>query len=294
MNGELLLEWMTHIGTGSWPRLRETIRILCEPDDDIDAVVRATRSALSEFGHAIFDDDNHWTMHRPMLYTRPTRQDRSIWLGARTYRHLETVRELVSVCDATFESKTVEKLPHIVIDADADVLADIASAAGLTFVPNLTEHLASRLEPIQAMIERADAVAAPINWSARSFDPDAGRWIDGVRRGTVVEFTSPYNEKRWLFERRRHEWVQVLRRVGIYAACALSGTEAARYDVVQAELHVRPFAPLPSDAGRVAVICSGEPERRNGWAIYRGVPLQIASAILVSLNIRHPGIRWCA
>ena len=295
MNGELLLEWMSHVGAGTWPRLRETMRALCDPDDDAEALIWHSRTALIEFGHAEFDADGRWTMHRPALYTRPTREDRAFWLGARTRRHVESLRELASICDIDIETTTIAELPHIAVAAPPDVLSDIAATAGFPVVTNLAEHLASRLEPIQAVIDRAESVAPPVNWSTRSFDPARGRWIvDEVRRGTIVEFKSPYNEKRWLLERRRHDWVSLPRRMGVHAACAANGVEAARYDADRAELQVRSFAPLPPDIGRVATICSGSPERREDWLAYVDVPLPIAAAVLVSLNVRHPGIRWCA
>lgn len=294
MNGDLLLEWMSHLGSGTWSRFRQAVRILYDGGEDPELVARSWRSTLSELGHTDFDHvAGTWAMHQPLVYSRPSQNDRGVFLGARTRADWTVIAELASVCAAEVEIGTVDGVPHLeLVGAETD-LREISAAAGVPFVPCLARRMANLLQPVAAVVGAAAVVSIPRKWEARSFDPESRKWVDGCRAATVVEFKSSYGERTWLFERRKDEWVAVARDIGMYAAASLQKIELARYDGSSSQFQVSRYTPLPHAFARVAALCCGpSSEIPYGYRSYSNVPPDIAGVLLVALGIRHPGVGW--
>jgi hypothetical protein len=131
----------------------------------------------------------------------------------------------------------------------------------------------------------------PIRWTARSFDLQTRRWVDGELPDTAREYTSKFGERRFYICGHQGGLHAAPKRSAIYAAAAFRKVSLAGYDLPSRTLTTAAAAPLPEAYARAACLCSGLPPRFNdNFWIYKGVPPAVAAALLVLAGQPHPGV----
>ena len=293
MKWDPLIHWMSHVGEGSWASFKRAVMALAALGDDVAFEVRRLRMRLSDLGYAEFfiGGTGRWRTFKPILATSPHLSRRAFLCGGRTPAVVESLRTaasrvgcetiLLSV-DGLFTSlQVVGRVP------------ELAQATGLQFVPDVDLRLSTRITSVPELLARAPSRIPPRNWTPVSLDLRSLRWVEGVKRNTVVEYTSSYQERVYLVPRRT-DMVELPKREAIYAAASLNEIALAQYHPDTRELRVPLVAPLPEPMARAACVAAGRPSVvRNGLLVYEDVPVRLATVLLVGLGHLPPRFHFC-
>jgi hypothetical protein len=168
MNCELLLEWMTHMGSGSWGAFRDALDAVTSAKEQLDEdVYRGVRIALSDLCHADFfiGSSRRWCVRRPALATLVDRT-KHLFIGGRTRVLTDKLARATLGVDAiTTMTESIPGLSRVLVEGDADALRSVATGLGVQFVPRAAAQIAAGLLPIRQMFEAAAKVAEPVNWT---------------------------------------------------------------------------------------------------------------------------------
>jgi len=292
MSWNLLLNWMTHVGEGSWSLFRKTAGELAPEGADVQQLCRSLRITFSDLGHADFfiDGSQRWRTLPPILGGLAVQKQSSILLGGRTPKMVAALKRVTEDRDYKFEvRKFTDRPERIYLEGRGGVLASIAEECGITYVPRLAELLAQRLIPIPVKLQDAGECDAPVNWAVRSFDLESLTWVEGLLRHSACEFTSRYGVRRFFLHFRRGKMREMSKRDAVYASSMIQCVRFAQYSPKDNTLSTPLSAPLPEEYSRTACMCSGMPaELSGGRLVYREVPETIAAFLLVATGQPHP------
>src|SRR5262245_19374029 len=110
MRWNLLLEWMTHIGSGQWGAFRAAVDGLTIDDDpEPQQLARRLRIALSDFGHVEFfvDGSTRWRVMRPALAGLASGGE-AVLVGGRTCRLADEMRRAAEQAGASITIAPLE------------------------------------------------------------------------------------------------------------------------------------------------------------------------------------------
>lgn len=291
MNWELLLEWMTHVGSGRWSAFRDaTAELSGAEDDDLQHLCRSLRVTLSDLGHADFfvEGTSRWQVRRPALLGLLSREG-AVLGGGRTRR---LVGGLTGAASEAGIPTTVADLgggvSQVRVTTTAAKLTDLARALGLECVPAATNAISSRLAPVRRVLEQAPACAEPLNWAVRSWSFDAKEWVDGRLPRTAREYLSRHGARRYMVDVGRGELREIEKREAIYAAALLRSWRILDYDTAERQLRVPRSAPLPDLHARAACLAGGSlPQMSDGFLVFNEVPPDVACVLFVLLGQGH-------
>lgn len=292
MNWELLLEWMTHVGSGRWSAFRDAAAELSgAEDDDLQNLCRSLRITLSDLGHADFfvEGTSRWSVRRPALLGLLSREG-AVFGGGRTRRLLSSLTDAAS--EAGVRTAAVDLgsgVSQVQVAAPPARLADLARALGIEYVPAATNAISSRLTPVRRLLEHAPACAEPVNWAIRSWSFDSKEWVDGRLRRTAREYSSRHGARRYMVDIGHGELRELEKREAIYAAALLRSWRILDYDAAGNRLRVPRSAPLPDLHARAACLAGGTlPQTNDGFLVFGEVPPDAASVLCVLLGQGHP------
>ncbi len=292
MNWELLLEWMTHVGSGRWSAFRDAAAELSgAEDDELQRLCRNLRVTLSDLGHADFfvEGTSRWHVRRPALLGLVSREG-AVLGGGRTRRLVGSLTEAASEAGiATTLADLGGGVSQVQVAAPPAQLADLARALGIEYVPAATNAITSRLTPVRRLLEHAPARSEPMNWAVRSWSFDAKEWVDGRLRKTAREYSSRHGARRYMVDVGHGELREIEKREAIYAAALLRSWRILDYDAAERRLRVPRSAPLPDLHARAACLAGGNlPEPSEGFLAFGEVPPDAASVLFVLLGQGHP------
>lgn len=294
-NGELLLNWLTHIREGSWATFRRALTAIDAEDEEPAATARRIRTKLSEMAHVQFfiGGSNRWRTFAPLLggLCEPSC---AVLSGGRTPRLVDALLRSCEKEGCRIESAGVLDGPDSIKVAGApESVGPAARGAGLSYVPDLARALCSALEPIPAVLRSAPPGAAPTNWSVRSFDLGAMRWVDGLLPDTAYEYGSRHGGLRHYVRGPGHALLLVDRHSAVYAAAYMNRVALLSYEEGPKRLIVPRGAPMPDAMARAAAACLGAPAtQEDGRLVYGGVPPAVAGALMVAAGQRPPEPNW--
>lgn len=284
---------MSHVGEGSWASFKRTAISMLAPNVDATDELRQVRMRLSDLGVAEFfiGDTGRWRAFRPLLAASPHRPQSAFLCGGRTPALTTALKEHANRMRCRVYELSVDGL-FSSFQYHGPV-ADLAAAVAVEFEPDVARRLSNEVPQISRLIDEAPARLAPTRWTARAFDVRTARWIDGLQRGTVIEYTSLYQERLYLVP-RGDEMVELPKREAVYAAAAKNGARLAKYWPPTRELSTPMSAPLPEAFARAACVASGRPSIvRSGLIVYQEVPARLATVLLVSLGHLPPLFHFC-
>jgi hypothetical protein len=287
MKCELLLEWMTHLGTGSWLAFREAVSEILGGEDEPAIQISHLRSALSDLGHATFfvGDSNRWRVLRPAL-VRISGADEYLFVGGRTPRLLQKLLVAASSNGLSVRSEIAyPALSRVALIGSCEAAKSAADEAGLDYIPNLADRLIARLTPVRDQLANAETVEEPINWSVRSWSFEQAEWVSDRLGSTVREYSNRHGIKRYVVVCGEAKMRLLAKRESFYAAAFVAGVKCLRYDSNERKLMVPWWAPLPTLYARLASLTSGHlGSGSDGELIFRNIDRRIATTVSVGLG----------
>lgn len=287
MNFELLVSWMSHVGTGSWNSFKQSVEQLC-PDSVDGAAARAARIALSDLGFADFfiEGTSRWRV-LPSRIGSLCVKDSHVFVGGRSSELIRSVQSAAAGRGAPFEVREDRGGPSSVeiLCSDADA-ALIAHESGVEWARCLAEEALGGFTPLSSLLNKA-AAEPPKNWSVRSFDAEEQLWVDELLPNAACEYSSHFGDRQYYVHLRRGRFLAAAKRDSIFLGAAVRGVELVEYDGTSLSVPIK--APLPELLARAACCCTGKmSELHEGRIRYGGIPPQIAGAILAALGQRMP------
>jgi hypothetical protein len=293
MRWDLLLEWMTHLGSGAWASFREAVAELATEDDELDedARSRMLRITLSDLGHADFfvGGSRRWEVLRPALVGLSGRSEH-LFVGGRTRSLFERLRQAAASSRVTLTvDDVIPGLRLVHLAGEPEAIRDVAEVTGVPYVPHAAARLSTLLTSARSSIERAQAREEPINWTVRSWSFQDQIWVPGKLEHTVREYSNRHGARRYLVHVDRAGLREVEKRTSFYCAALARGARIVRYSPENGSLHVPVWAPLPGAYARTACLASGRlGSVRDRHIVFENIDAGIASTLLVALGQGFP------
>lgn len=289
---DLLLEWMTHLGSGAWGAFREAVQELAGDQDPLDqqARVRKVRIALSDLGHVDFfvDGSRRWRVLRPSLVGL-SQSGEHLLVGGRTRSMLERLRGAVPANIAVTSSETIPGLTCMHVTGEREAVARLAGNLGLEHVGDVAAVLSARVPPIRAVLDAGRPAQEPINWPVRSWSFHDEKWIDERLDRTVREYSNRHGVRRYLVHAGKAGMREIEKRASMYCAAQVRGVRIVTYSHDEERLCVPTWAPLPEIYARAACLSGGRPGAASeGKILFERVDPRIASILLVGLGQGFP------
>jgi hypothetical protein len=290
MNYNLLLAYLTELGSGDWAKFRQAIEFLAGDNEDLYPSALARQ--LGMLGHVefAFSDEIRWSVCPPVLAWLPRRDVQVAALcGGRSQQLVDIICEQASKLDVQVKVVQQDEGPDaIFIAAQSRAMADeLAASADLVNEPNLAVRMARYLPSLGSYVQLCSESPEPSGYTVRAYDTDSLKWVEvpeAVGEGLYwYEYYRP--EYRLKMEGR---CLKTMREIGIYVLLRNRHRSVLRYDSSRRELSVPVRAPLPDLFARAATLSSGflpSFQKPSGLPthVYREVPASIARAIAAKL-----------
>ena len=289
MNVGLLLEWMTHVGSGSWSAFRGAVDELASDDEKLDeqALYRQLRVLLSDLGHVDFfvGGSRRWRVLRPALAGIGVDGD-YLLIGGRNRALVEELATAATGPELSFTHREGDRgLSQMCLHGPEALVREVAIATGLDVLPNAAIAIASCVPLLHCTLESAATVPEPINWEVRSWSFGETRWVSGKLTDTLREYSNRHGATRYLHAIGGRELREIEKRAGIYCAALLRRARIVRYSAPERLLHVPLWAPLPAMHARAACLASGRLAIVNdGDFVFEQMEPRVASMLMVSLG----------
>ncbi len=295
MDYDLLLAYLSELGSGTWAKFRQGLDYLAGDERVYRSQVARQLSALGHVEFAFYDD-MRWSVCPPALAWLPRREEGavvSVLCGARSQRLEDRLREEAKALGlrAKVHAQPGGEGPKAVFivassRGEGDQLAnrmDIAS-----------EHnAAGRLARCLPSLNRYEGLFAkaqePTGFKIEAFDPDLLRWME--MPGTAEDGLYRYDYyEGWEYRLKADgQCLKTTRETGIHVLLRSRQRTILQYGRDNRELLVPVRAPLPDLYARAAVLSSGflpSFSRTGDVPIHRygEVPAGIAQAILSKLG----------
>jgi hypothetical protein len=300
MNWPLLLEWMTHLGSGSYAAFREAIRELYvashasraeAESEELDMLTRNQRIALSDFGHADFfvGRTRRWIVRKPALMS-VGEGDEHLFIGGRTASLKNLVAQVASRYGVPVGEIDVSGgLSKVSLRARLPTAQAIAHECGIEFVPGATALLESLSVPIAEKALRGAETPLPVNWIVRSWSFDREAWVADAHPRTVREYTNRHGMRRYLCDLGDKGWREMGRREAIYLSAWDRGRHIAHYSEDERVLRMPRWAPLPESYSRIACLAGGALAAIDGNSlVFHKISPRFGAALLVGLGQGFP------
>lgn len=293
MTTEVLLEWMTHVGSGRWASFRDAVGELFEVGDySLHTRCRELRLALSDLGHADFfiGGTPRWTVRAPAFLELVANSDEVVLAGGRTRR---LARDLISLATTggldVHESEQGPGLRQIRLQGSPQQLATLASRTGLDYVRSAANLILTELGSVRDLLHGASPEPEPLNWQVQSWSFDEMAWVDDRLPKTARQYSNRYGVTRYMVDLGRGLLAELSKRQAVFAAAFLRRKKLAAYDLDKQLLTTPIRAPFPELGARAACLASGHlPTIAHGNLQYRQVPVETAAVLLTSLGQEHP------
>jgi hypothetical protein len=287
---DLILEWMTHLGSGAWGAFREAVVERSGDDTDEQAVVRTLRIALSDLGHVDFfvDGSRRWRVLHPALVELSDGGE-YLLVGGRTRSLFKQFCEAVASHADVRVTESPLGLSRVWVTGDPEAVAPAIEGIGIEYVADAAARLSTRLPSIRAAWEASQPAQEPINWSVRSWSFQDERWVDDRLDRTVREYSNRHGVRRYLFHAGKAGLLEIEKRVSVYCAALVRGARIVHFSNEDKRLRVPRWAPLPEIYARAACLAGGQLGALSGGDIlFDNVDPRVASRLLVGLGQGFP------
>lgn len=294
MSNDLLLEWVSERGDGSWAQFRRAHEWLFEGSQNPNYVTPGfTAGLLSMLGHIEVDwVAERWAACPPVLTLLPSAGAHALLTGGRTRALMADFNRELSE-DMNFYPLEPHKqrfAPSAVLvpcESSADVQA-LAQRLGIAFEHSVSSRLAELLAPLDRYLNLSLSAAPARGYGFRVFDAHTLAWRDDVSDDTpgLYQYETHVGFA-YMLQDDDGSTYKVDKAVGIYTALSRWGENRLRWfrKSVNGELVVPLRAPLPVLHARVAALCSGlAPEQRKDVLAYVNVPRTVAERMAHTLG----------
>jgi hypothetical protein len=293
MNNDLLLEWASERGSGSWQQFRDAQEWIlnAESGDSWRPTPGFSARLLSTLGHIEVDwRGAKWAVAPPLLTLLPAAGAHALLTGARTRALMERLREVSDVPSLYVSPLRQRMAPTALLIAceDETNIEALAGALGIDYEYSVSERLSHLLPELDSYLGLAVSMPAASGYGVTRLDVGDLSWIDVESdRSPGLYCYDAYGRPIYRLVVGSEEIYDVDLAMGVWAALSRWGENRLRYreDVVNGTLVVPLGAPLPTLHARTAALCSGlAPSRVGGELWYRNVPYATAGRIARSLD----------
>jgi hypothetical protein len=292
---DLLLEWVSERGSGSWSQFRDVHAWLqsgSEPARWETASMIARQ--MSALGHIEVDwRSSSWAASPPVLTLLPAAGAHALLTGARTRELSNRLgEELDDRGDAFLLDPIAQALaPSALLIAceDERAMQSIAARLGIKASYSAASQLAAILPRLASYLDLASSTPAPKGYGVQALDPGDLSWndVEEDRVAGLYRYQAPEGQKFRLVDAGGASFAVDLA-VGTFVALASAG-ERQRLkwfrSSLNGDLEAPLRAPLPTLHARALALCSGlAPERRGRALVYINVPEEIGRAVAASLG----------
>ncbi|HEU5252056.1 MAG TPA: hypothetical protein VFU16_01855 [Solirubrobacterales bacterium] len=291
---DLLLEWASERGFGSWAQFREAYAWL-ERESEMAPWETASLVArqMSALGHIEVDwRRRSWAAAPPVLTLLPSAGAHALLTGGRTRELCDRLAMALADRDDLYGLDPVEQplAPSAILIAceDERAMRKLASALGIESAYSVSSQLAEILPPLRAYLDLAGSTPAPRGYGVQALDLADLSWrdVEEDREPGLYRYQAPDGRRFRLVEATGSVF-DVDLAIGAFAALAIAG-ETGRLKWFRAslngELQVPLRTPLPTLHARALALCSGfAPERHGRSLVYLNVPEKVARAVAGSL-----------
>ena len=300
--GDLLLRWMSEVGSGTIVDVRNRIDWIARTANIEPRSYTSGRwlRDLSSLGHCEIDwDGGRWSVATAALAWLPSADGLAVIAGSRRPRMMRALEDFCGWLPAARRVPPAGEVPlpttfYVAFTRESD-LADAANAAGIVLAGQSADRIARSLPSVRPHVATGPPVYGGQLKRLESLYPRYWRPVSAAQAdhpdGLYVEQVNG---------RARH----ITRRAGEWFACDLSmGTFAELARLNESALRWRPDpgreeagtgtvfvdwgAPLPALHSRALVLCTGLPPRFGATAttaIYENVPRVVAARVCTSLG----------
>lgn len=300
MDADLLLTWMSEVGSGDIRGLRQRVAWAARVTDRNPKPYESGRwlRDISSLGHAEIDwQGGKWAIAPPVGTLIPATGGTAVLAGSRRVGLLDRLQDLVAVHVERPESGHEAPLPvpsTVFIQADSlRELRESLDEAGVRYVGYAARSIAAGLRQIAL-----GRPAAPPAWGDAaehlSASADVVRFQTGMPTADGLCRTSVHGRPSYRY-RSDGSWYHTDHATGILLVLADRGINVMRFRpdrIAEGEeigtVFIDQGAPLPPLQARALVLCSGLPAQFGDLAqtaIYRNVPKGVA--LLVAKSIRQ-------
>jgi hypothetical protein len=289
---ELLLEWVSELGSGSWDHFRKANDWLLDSGSgEARPSPGKTAATLSVLGHFEVDwDGGKWAVAPPVITMLPSAGAHAVLVGCRT-RHL---RHRLDECEADIfvASHAQMEAPDAIFIAASDErsITEVASYLDIHYEFSVSDRLSMLLPTFESYVALAQHSVPTRGFGVQRFEVGSFGWeeVEADSREGLYRYAA-YGRPEFRFVRQPGEYLKVDMPLGIYAELRRNGSNIIEFEVdeLNGTLVVPARTPLPWLQARCAALCSGLAPSldRNSWTRrFVNVPLEIAQRIAGSLN----------
>jgi hypothetical protein len=291
MDYNLLLAYLSQVGSGSWQLFRDALGEVLERDDELYPSRIARRlSSLAHVEYA-FESDLKWAICPPAIVWLPNATGtRGVLCGMRSERVINDLVSQAGRASVTVRSEKQAYGPDVLLisSASSDGGQKLADHLGLASVAGAAEQLARSLPDLDSYFALATPSWNPSGYGVQAFQPRTLQWVDVNSDASDGLYSYGYYTPEFRLVRAGQR-LKVARDIAVYKVLALNRQVVITYDSSAMTLSVPARAPLPALHDRAAVLASGRlPSVTNDLHsvryVYSDVPAKIASAIISTLH----------
>jgi hypothetical protein len=293
MNNDLLLEWASERGSGSWRQFRDAQEWILNAaaEDTWRPTPGFSARMLSTLGHIEVDwKSARWAAAPPLLTLLPAAGAHALLTGARTRALMERLGDASDVPSLYVSPLRQRLAPTALLIAceDETAIETLADALGISYEYSVSERLSQLLPELDSYLALAVSMPAASGYGVTRLAVDDLSWTDVESdRSPGLYCYEAYGRSVYRLVAGLDRIYDVDLAIGVWAALSRWGENRVQYreDAVNGTLVVPLGAPLPTLHARTAALCSGlAPSRVTGELWYRNVPRAIASRIARSLD----------
>jgi hypothetical protein len=291
---ELLLEWVSEHGSGTWEQFRKVNEWLF-PSTGLGRTTKpgATANALSILGHLEVDwDAGEWAVAPPVLTVLPFAGAHATLVGCRT-RHLKKRLEEYTEAHSYVYVEVhpqLEAPDAIFVATDEERHAqDMASYLEMHYDFSVADRLCGMLPTFDSYLSVTTHSVPTRGFGVKRFDGMALQWNESTTDSLPGLYKyEAYGRPEYRFVQSAPTFLAVDLPLGVYAELRRIGRRVLVFEEeeLNGTLVVPARAPMPWLPARCAAMCSGlEPslERTTWTRRYVNVPRPTAERIAKSL-----------
>jgi hypothetical protein len=294
MSHDLLLEWISERGEGSWTQLRHAHDWLFagrhRPAFQTPAF---TVGLLSTLGHLEMDwIAQRWAGAPPVITLLPSAGAHALLTGARTRTLMQRLEQELADDHHLYPLPPLEQrlAPSAVLIPceEAEHIEALAARLEIPYQHSVSERLSELLPTLDGYLELARSAPPPRGYGFQALDPFTLGWRDQDDEDSPGLYRyEGYGGFIYQLRDQGGASYRVDMPLGVYAELRRLGDSRLKWfrHSVNGQLTVPLTAPLPALHARAAALCSGlAPMRRGKTLVYVNVPEHVASRVARSLG----------
>lgn len=293
MNFDLLIEWASERGEGSWQQLRdahEWIATAYPTNTSWRPTAGYAARRLATLGHLEVDwHHGRWAVSPPLLTILPSAGAHALLTGARTRALMDRLTNATDDPRLYLTPCAQRLAPTAILIAceDETDIESLAERLGIGYEFSVSDRLSELLPELDSYLALASAMPAPRGYGVAQLDLHRLDWADAEsdRAPGLYRYDAHGRPAFRLLD--GDEIYAVDWAIGAWAALSRWGENKLLYreEAVNGTLVAPVGAPLPTLHARAAALCSGlTPGRSGGDDWYRNVPRRVAERIARSLD----------